>query len=86
MVQSYKGYYKPVNRDKYVGNPDNIIYRSMLEKRVMKRFDLSSDVLYWQSEELTVPYFDPVKKRTRRYFPDFIVRMKTPERYQDLHG
>mgnify|MGYP001425258219 FL=1 len=30
---SYKGRYLPINKDKYIGNPDRIVYRSNWERR-----------------------------------------------------
>jgi hypothetical protein len=72
----HQGFYKPTNPDKYAGNPDNIFARSSWEKKVMHWFDNSPNVIYWASEEIVIPYFDPIKKRTRRYFPDFIVKIE----------
>ena len=43
----------------------------------MERFDLDSNVLHWCSEELFVPYYDPSSRKQRRYFPDFIIQIKT---------
>ena len=37
----------------------------------MKWADTCESVLWWQSEETRVPYYDPVTKRRRTYFPDF---------------
>ncbi len=42
----------------------------------MSKFDMNPDVISWSSEECIVPYFDPVQNRKRRYFPDFIVKMR----------
>jgi hypothetical protein len=42
----------------------------------MKSLDRNPNVLSWASEEICVIYFDPVKNRTRRYFPDFIIKIK----------
>ena len=30
----------------------------------------------WGSEEFFIPYFDPTTNKVRRYFPDFIVKIK----------
>lgn len=70
---AYKGRYRPTNPDKYDGDPTQIIYRSMLECRFMRYLDSNSGVLKWSSEEVIVPYYDPVSDRWRRYFPDFVV-------------
>jgi hypothetical protein len=73
---SYKGWFKPQNPKKYKGNPENIIYRSNWELRVMKWLDLNNNVLWWSSEELAIPYMSPVDQKRHRYFPDFIARIK----------
>jgi hypothetical protein len=73
----HKGKFVPKNPKKYSGNVNNIIYRSSWEKRVMLWLDSAPNVIYWSSEELIIPYFDPTTNRTRRYFPDFLVKVKT---------
>lgn len=70
---SYKGFFKPKNPSKYVGDPTNIIYRSNLELRFMLFLDSHPSIKSWQSEELWIPYIHPKDKRVHRYFPDFIV-------------
>jgi hypothetical protein len=73
---SYKGWFKPKNPKKYKGNPDNIVYRSTWELRVMRYLDENQAVIWWASEELPIPYVSPVDKKVHRYFPDFIVRTR----------
>ena len=73
---SYKGRFKPKNPKKYNGNPDNIIYRSSWEVRVMKYLDENPNVIWWASEELPIPYRSPIDNRVHRYFPDFIVKVR----------
>lgn len=73
---SYKGWFVPKNPHKYKGNPDNIVYRSTWELRVMKYLDENQAVIWWASEELPIPYVSPVDRKVHRYFPDFIVRTK----------
>lgn len=73
---AYKGKYTPENSDKYVGDPTNITYRSLWERRFMKWCDKHPGVLAWGSEEIVVPYISPIDKRIHRYFVDFIVVTK----------
>jgi hypothetical protein len=40
----------------------------------MRWCDTRSNVLQWQSEEKAIWYWDPVTKKKRRYFPDFLVK------------
>ena len=73
---SYKGKFKAKNPNKYKGNPTNIIYRSLLERRFMVYLDNTSSVLKWSSEEIVVPYVSPLDRRVHRYFPDFYMKYK----------
>lgn len=73
---SYKGKFRPKNRHKIIGDADNIVFRSLLERSYMKYFDTTDSVVKWASEELRIPYLSPVDKKMHRYFPDFYVEVK----------
>ena len=77
-MNTYKGRFSPRNPAKYKGDPTNIIYRSLWEKRVMNYLDSNSNVIEWSSEEIIIPYYDKATGRNRRYFPDFLVVAKGP--------
>ena len=77
--QKYKGKFTPENPQKYAGDCSNIIYRSMWERRCMKYFDKTPGVILWSSEELAIPYYDTATKKQRRYFPDFLIKVKTAD-------
>lgn len=68
-----QGNFRPINPHKYGGNPNNIIYRSSWEMKVMTWLDLNENITRWQSEEFFIPYLDPKSNKMRRYFPDFKV-------------
>lgn len=70
-----KGSFIPKNKDKYKGDPYNIIYRSSWEKRLMNWLDNNINVIQWSSESITIPYIDPMGQQ-RRYYPDFYVKIK----------
>lgn len=75
---SYKGKFKPRNPAKYKGDPTKIIYRSLWEKKVFHDCDTHPDVLWWQSEEISVLYrveWEPPNK-THRYYPDIVLCKK----------
>lgn len=72
----YKGRFTLKNPQKYAGDASNVIWRSTWERQVMNWLDLSENVIYWASEELVIPYYDPVSNKKRRYFPDFIVKIR----------
>ncbi len=74
---AYSGKFTPKNPQKYIGDHKNIIYRSSWEAKVMDWLDKNPNIISWASEELTVPYISPVDSRWHRYFPDFIVKVKS---------
>ena len=73
---SYKGKYQPSYPAKYKGDPTNIIYRSLWERKFMKYCDLNENILEWGSEEIFLPYRSPIDNRVHRYFPDFYIKVK----------
>ena len=81
MAKSYKGLYRPTNPKKYVGNPNQIVYRSNLERKFMIYCDKNDNISQWASEELPIPYKSPLDNRIHRYFPDFIVKTNTNKKF-----
>jgi hypothetical protein len=73
---SYKGKYSPSFPQKYKGNPTNIIYRSLWERKFMKYCDLNENILEWGSEEIALPYRSPIDGKVHRYFPDFYIKVR----------
>ena len=73
---AYKGRYNPINPKKYKGNPQNIIYRSLWERKFMVYCDTNDKVLEWGSEEIIIPYISPWDGKKHRYFPDFYIKVK----------
>jgi hypothetical protein len=73
---SYKGKYQPINPKKYRGDPTNIIYRSLWERKFMVYCDSNENILEWGSEELALPYRSPIDNKIHRYFPDFYIKVK----------
>ena len=75
IFMAYSGFYKPVNPGKYRGNPTNIVYRSLWERKFMVFCDNNPSIVEWGSEEIIIPYRAPDGK-VRRYFPDFYIKVK----------
>ena len=75
-LMAYSGKFSPKNTNKYLGDPTNIWYRSLWERRVMVHLDENASVIEWSNEEIVIPYLSPVDNRWHRYFPDFFVRVK----------
>lgn len=76
MSKTLQGKFRPHYPEKYKGNPGNIEYRSSWELNFMKYLDRNPSVIQWMSEERAIWYSDPVAKKKRRYFPDFIIKYK----------
>ena len=73
---TYKGRYFPTNPKKYKGNPNQIVYRSLWERKVMVYCDKNDAIIEWGSEEVIVPYLSPMDGRIHRYFPDFYMKVR----------
>ena len=73
---TYKGRYFPTNPKKYKGNPNQIVYRSLWERKVMVYCDKNDAIIDWGSEEVIVPYLSPMDGRIHRYFPDFYMKVR----------
>ena len=76
---AYNGRFRPKNPAKYKGDPTKIIYRSMWEFKFFRHVDEHPDVIWWQSEEISIPYASPLDGKRHRYFPDVVVHMKLPD-------
>lgn len=67
---TYKGKFKPKNRDKYLGDVNNIVYRSLWERNTFRWLDDNDSIKCWNSEEVVIPYICDTDKRPHRYFMD----------------
>jgi len=76
---AYSGKFTPRNPQKYIGDPANIVYRSSWEIKVMSWLDLNDNIISWASEEIQIPYISPIDRKFHRYFPDFLVKMRTKD-------
>ncbi len=74
-----QGYYKPEHPEKYIGNVGEIIFRSSWERKFMIYCDRNPDILNWSSETLYINYINPLNNKENKYYPDFLVKMKTNE-------
>ena len=71
--------WRPKNPQKYKGDASNIWVRSSWETKMCVWLDTNSDVITWSSEEIVVPYRDPLKGIYRRYFVDFWAKIRTKD-------
>ncbi len=72
---AYSGIYRAKNPKKYRGNPSNITYRSLWERKYMIYCDSTPSILEWGSEEIAIPYKSPIDRRVHRYYPDFYIKV-----------
>jgi len=72
MAKYAQGKYTVKNPEKYIGKRVPT-YRSSWEFTFMSFCDNNPAVLYWASEAISIPYFNPVKGRQTIYVPDFLV-------------
>ena len=70
-----QGVFRPQNSGKYVGSnfPQ---YRSSWELKFFRWADLNENVLAWGSENIIVPYINPLDNKVHRYFVDNYVVFK----------
>jgi len=45
----------------------------------MRYCDTNTKVIKWASEEIVIPYYNPVKKRMAKYYPDFYMEIVNKE-------
>jgi hypothetical protein len=76
LANYYKGKYKVKNREKYIGNIDNITYRSSWERQVLKWLDENPDVTKFSSEEVVIPYRCATDNKMHRYYVDVWFKTK----------
>lgn len=81
-----KGYFHPKNPHKYLGDIDDIIFRSSWELSFFRFLDDNKYILSWSSEPMAIPYMKPVMVKGKptvkkaNYYPDIYVE------YVDKNG
>ena len=76
QIKYYSGPFHPEHPHKYKGNPRNIKYRSMWERRFMVYLDRNENIIEWASEEVVLPYTSPFDGKMHRYYPDFYAKVR----------
>ena len=69
--------WRPCHPEKYCGDVNTIVARSSWEVKFLNWCDNNPDIVAYASEEIQIPYFDPASNKTRRYFVDFWIKIKT---------
>jgi len=78
---AYKGKFTPKHPEKYVGDVKNIVYRSLWERNTFRWIDANSSIVYWNSEELIVPYVCETDKKVHRYYMDLWFQTRDGKNY-----
>lgn len=55
-AKCHRGYFKPSNPSKYVGDLNKIEFKSGLELAAFRQFDNHSSIINWSVENVKVPY------------------------------
>ena len=78
---AYKGKFTPKHPEKYVGDVKNIVYRSLWERNTFRWIDVNTSIVYWNSEELIVPYVCETDKKVHRYYMDLWFQTRDGKNY-----
>lgn len=70
IYMSYKGKFTPKNKEKYIGDSKQIVYRSLWERNTFRWLDSNTDIVSWSSEEIVIPYVCGTDRKVHRYFVD----------------
>lgn len=65
-----QGFFKPKNPEKYIGTFP-IRFLSKWELMFMKYLDENPNIKTWSSESIIIEYFNPIKQKICKYYPDF---------------
>ena len=89
-----KGKYKSALRGKYyLSHPEKnmkgskfILFKSKLEAMFIRYLDNNPDILKWDYENPmnTIPYFDPIQQRQRKYIVDFVMWVRSGPIVQEV--
>ena len=71
--------FDPVRPEKYIGDPKKIVMRSSWELKLARWCDMNPSVISWTSEELVIPYYSRADQKMRRYFMDFVIKMRVSD-------
>ena len=71
--------YTPTKPEKYIGDPSKITSRSSWELKLMRWCDANPSVISWNSEGVVIPYYSRADQKPRRYFMDFVIKMRVSD-------
>ncbi len=71
--------FEPVRPEKYIGDPTKIVMRSSWELKLARWCDANPSVISWNSEGVIIPYYSRADQKMRRYFMDFVIKMRVSD-------
>lgn len=75
-MKYHQGKYRPKNPEKYIGDVNDIVYRSSYELKTFRWCDLSSNIVRWNSEGVIIPYYSPIDRSKHRYYVDLYLEVR----------
>lgn len=69
----YKGTFKITKPEKYNGDPNKVIFRSLWERNAFRWCEASDKVVRWNSEDVVIPYICETDKKPHRYHIDLCI-------------
>jgi len=70
-----QGIFKPTNHNKYMGT-SHPIFRSGWELKFFRWADANENIVQWGSENIIIPYINPLDGKVHRYFVDSFIIFK----------
>ena len=76
---AYKGRYTVKNKEKYAGDPTQIVYRSLWERNAFRWAESNPNIIKWNSEEVVIPYKCKTDNKMHKYYMDMLIQWKDGE-------
>jgi len=71
-----QGLYKVIHPEKYVGDVNNVIYRSGWEKKFCIYCDNQPSIIEWSSEPFKIKYLNGSTFKEHTYYTDFYIKIQ----------
>tara|TARA_Y100000031_G_scaffold92598_1_gene101700 strand:- start:606 stop:1136 length:531 start_codon:yes stop_codon:yes gene_type:complete len=81
MRKTYKGKYKLKRPEKYMGDRNNVVYRSLWERNTFRFLEKRPWVKWWNSEGTIIRYVCSTDRKIHRYFVDLTIRTVSGDTY-----
>jgi len=78
-----QGYYHLISPNKYIGDPNKIIFRSSWERKFATYCDTNERIVAWSSEPIQILYLNPISGEIKPYNVDFYVRIKNEDSFSE---